>query len=236
MDKRKIVAIHQPAFFPWLGFFDKIVRSDIFVLLDSVQFQKTGGYWVNRVRIIINGNEHWLTVPIIRAYSGVRLITEMEINNTTPWREKMIKSIEINYKKAPYFESVFGMIRDMISTPGSSICEYDIAIMNHLCSILGIDVTKVIRSSTLSHEGNATDLLISIVKLVSGDTYMCGGGASKYQEDEKFGHAGINLLYQEYQHPVYPQFNSTSFMPGLSILDSLMNCGVDDVKNLLKVS
>lgn len=235
MHKGKVIAIHQPTFFPWLGFFNKIIRSDIFVILDSVQFPKTGGFWVNRVKILINGNEHWLTVPIIRAYSGLKLITEMEINNTTRWREKMIKSLEINYKKAPHFESVFPMIRSLISPENSSICDYDLNIMNHLCSVLSIDTAKVVRSSTLNHEGSATDLLVSIVNLVGGGTYMCGGGAANYQEDDKFAHAGIELLYQNFQHPVYPQFNSKTFVPGLSVIDSLMNCGIDGVKDLLKV-
>src|SRR5437870_1640848 len=124
MQKEILVAIHQPSFFSWLGFYDKIRRSDIFVLLDSVQFPKTGGFWVNRVKVLINGIEHWLTVPVVRNYSGTRLINEMEINNSTHWCEKLVKTIDVNYKKAPYFDEVFPVILELLKNNTSNICDY----------------------------------------------------------------------------------------------------------------
>src|SRR5260221_8177357 len=114
MPESKIVAIHQPTFFSWLGFYDKILRSDIFVLLDSVQFPKTGGFWVNRTKVLISGSEHWLTIPVNRNYTGMRNINEMEINNSSPWQEKTIKTIDINYRKAPHFDEVFPIISNLL--------------------------------------------------------------------------------------------------------------------------
>ncbi|HMT10176.1 MAG TPA: WbqC family protein, partial [Ignavibacteria bacterium] len=88
----KIAAIHQPSFFPWLGFFNKIVRSDVFVILDNVQFPKTGGYWANRVKLVVGGKGEWVTMPINRSYSGTKNINEIEIDKSRSWNQKMLKS------------------------------------------------------------------------------------------------------------------------------------------------
>src|SRR3972149_7751977 len=110
METGKIVAIHQPNFFPWLGYFDKIVKSDIFILLDNVQFPKTGGIWTNRVKIMVGKTADWITVPIIRSYHGLKLVSEIEINDTTLWRKKMLATIESNYKKTKYFQQIYPVI------------------------------------------------------------------------------------------------------------------------------
>jgi hypothetical protein len=233
MPQSKLIAIHQPTFFSWLGYYDKIFRADIFVILDSVQFPKTGGFWVNRSKILIAGNEHWLTVPVKRNYSGTRNINEMEINNSTKWQEKNIKTIDINYRNAPHFEEVFPLLSGLLSYQTESICDYDLNITYRMCDQLGLDKSKMIKSSSIDYEGNATDMLISITKLLGGSAYMCGGGASNYQEDEKFEEAGISLVYQNFKHPEYKQFNSKEFVPGLSIIDPLMNLGIDGVKSLI---
>lgn len=233
MTDSKLIAIHQPTFFSWLGFFDKILRSDVFVILDSVQFPKTGGFWVNRTKVLISGTEHWLTIPVKRNYTGTKNINEMETNNSTAWQEKNIKTIDINYRKAPHFDLVFPIIRELLEYKTESICEYDLNITYHICDLFGIDKSKMIKSSSIAYESSATDMLVSITKLLEGNSYMCGGGASNYQEDEKFEAAGIKLIYQNFKHPVYSQFNSKVFIPGLSIIDSLMNLGVDGVKNLI---
>ena len=93
MAPHKVVAIHQPNFFPWLGYFDKLARADVFVELNSVQFPKTGGTWTNRVRLMIGGKPQWFTVPVIRSYHGLRTIGEMEINPSEPWRVKFLRTV-----------------------------------------------------------------------------------------------------------------------------------------------
>lgn len=225
MSKRKVVAIHQPNFFPWLGYFDKIARADVFILLDNVQFPKKGGNWSNRVKLIINGQAAWVTMPVVRSYHGTRLINQMQINNATPWRNKLLKTIQINYSRAPFFDALFPLLSELVNNPTDQLATYNLATIYALMENLELDRSKLVLGSSLNVAGQATDLLISMVKAVGGTAYLAGGGASGYQEDEKFAAAGIELIYQNFEHPVYAQVNTKQFVPGLSIIDSVINGG-----------
>src|SRR5690349_22313551 len=105
-EARKLVAIHQPNFFPWLGYFNKIARADIFIVLDNVQFSKTGGTWSNRVRFLLQGQPTWATVPVERSFHGVRLVCEMRVANG-PWWARLLRAFRGAYRRAPYFHGVF---------------------------------------------------------------------------------------------------------------------------------
>ncbi|MBD0370365.1 MAG: WbqC family protein [Pyrinomonadaceae bacterium] len=236
MADSKIVAIHQPNFFPWLGYFNKIARSDLFILMDNAQFPKTGGNWSNRVRLMINGEPQWVTVPVVRAFHGVRSVRQTLINNNAPWRVKLIKTLKTNYNHAPFFESVFTGLEELINNPTDSLADYNTAAITSLAAALRIDSSKLVLGSSLQAEGSATDLLISMIKAVGGTAYLAGGGASGYQEDEKFAAAGIQLIRQDFQHPSYAQTNSREFVPGLSIIDALMNCGFEHAAALVSSS
>lgn len=232
----RICAIHQPNFLPWLGYFDKINKSDVFIIMDNVQFPKTGGVWTNRVKIAVKSKAHWLTVPIARNYHGVRLIKDMEINNITQWRTRIIKTIEHNYKKCPFFKDEWEYITTLLSYDTPSLSEFNIHAIVSLTDYLGFNISKFVIGSSLKSGGNATNLLISMSKAVDGFAYMCGAGAGDYQEDEKFTMAGIKLKYQNFKHMIYKQYNTQQFIPGLSILDSLFNCGKKTVREFLEKS
>jgi len=231
-----IVAIHQPNFFPWLGYFNKMARADTFIIMDNVQFPKTSrGTWSNRVRLIVNGKATWLTMPIVRNYHGHRCYHEMLIDNRQPWRERILTTIKTSYGRAPYFKTVFPFLRELINNFTESLVDYNITAIQALILQLGLDQSKLILGSQLNISGSSTDLLIAMVKAVDGTAYLCGGGASGYQEDEKFYLAGLTLIYQNFQHPNYPQFNTQEFNPGLSIIDTLMNCGFTKTKELINI-
>ena len=231
----KVVAIHQPNFFPWLGFFQKIVRSHAFVFLDHVQIPKTGsGVWSNRVKLFVGGEARWVTAPIIRNYHGLRAINEIEFQNTTPWHNKMLKTIDHNYRKSAYFKEIFEFLEPLIRNPEKNISIYNTHAILAIATQLGLSHDKFVWSSQLSHEGTANQLLVSLVKAVDGTTYMCGGGADGYQDDNIFKTAGIVLCYQQFQHPTYLQMGVPNFQAGLSIIDALMNIGRDGVKSLLQ--
>jgi len=220
----RVVAIHQPNFFPWLGYFEKIARADVFVALDSVQFSKTGGTWCNRVRVLVNHRPSWITMPVERGYHGVRTIREMRIAGGT-WRGKLLRTLELAYRRAPYFGEVFPLIEEILGVGAGTVAEFNLEGLRRLTGRLRLDPSKIVESSSLGATGEATHLLISIVKEVCGTAYLCGGGAGDYQEDEKFGAAGIELIYQCFEHPVYPQRGEAGFTPGLSVIDALMQCG-----------
>ena len=232
MDK-KLVAIHQPNFFPWLGFFNKISVCDVFIILDQVQFSKTGGNWSNRVRIAIGGHLAWLTAPVVRSYHGVRRIADMQINNSSPWRQKMLKTLQMAYSHAPYFREIFPFLEPLVNHQTDNLAAYNIAAIRSIGERLQIPKGRLVLGSTLGTEGKATDLLIAMVKAVGGTSYLCGGGAEGYQENGKFPDNGIELRYQNFVHPTYPQINAPGFTPGLSIVDVLMNCGFETTAQLM---
>lgn len=233
MPAKKIVAIHQPNFFPWLGYFSKMVLADVFIIMDNVQFPKTGGTWINRVQLLVNGQPHWVTVPVVRAYHGVRRICEMEINNSTNWSEKLLATIRVNYARTPFYNEVFSILPELINNPHKLLADYNIHIIHAIANSLDINPGKLIPSSTLEANGDATDLLIEMVKAVGGTAYLCGGGSAGYLEEEKFTQAMIELIYQDFTHPIYPQGNTSTFISGLSIIDALMNNGFMRTRDLL---
>jgi WbqC-like protein family len=234
MPRPRVVAIHQPNFLPWLGYFDKIVRADVFIFMDNAQFPKTGGTWTNRVKLRIGGQPTWVTVPVVRAYHGTRLIREMQIDNTIPWRDRLLSAIRFNYARAPYFNAVYPLVTEWVKAASDSLSEFNVTTVRALAGALQLDQSKCVMGSTLNAGGKATDLLIAMTRAVGGTAYLCGGGASGYQEDDKFAAAGVGLIYQDYRHPVYPQGQAAEFIPGLSIIDALMHCGVEGTGTLLK--
>jgi hypothetical protein len=231
----KIVAIHQPNFLPWLGYFAKIASSDVFVVMDNAQFPKKGGSWSNRVKLSVAGEPTWVTVPIVRAYHGVRAVREMEIDENSPWRPKLLKTIRMNYAKAPYINDVFPLLEEIISFPSRNLSEFNLFGIRRLANALGMDSSKLVLGSDLGVGGAATDLLINMVTAAGGSTYLCGGGASGYQDDNAFSHAGIHLQYQSFVHPEYRQGSGEAFQPGLSIADALLWCGIERTAGLVTV-
>ena len=227
----RIVAIHQPNFLPWLGYFNKIARADVFIVLDNVQFSKTGGTWTNRVRLAIQDQAKWVTVPIVRSYHGLRLISEMRISEG-PWRARLLRTVQNAYGGAPHAAVVFPLVERLVSNPTDVLVDYNVSAIRSLLLAFKLERAELVMASSLGATGHGTDLLVDLVKAVAGTAYLCGGGASGYQEDERFARAGIELVYQDFRHPVYRQ-GRDRFMAGLSIVDTLMHCGFDETRTLL---
>ena len=230
----KIVAIHQPNFFPWLGYFDKIARSDVFIFLDHVQLQKTGGTWSNRVKLLQGGEARWVTAPILRQFHGVLAIKEMEFQPANPWRDKLLKSLITNYSRAPFFVEVLELLEPLIRNPESKLARYNGAAVTAIVEYLGLATKKILWSSEIRVDGQSNDMLIALTRAVDGDAYLCGGGAAGYQEDAAFASSGVGLVYQNFQHPVYPQVGTKDYVLGLSVIDALMNIGAVAVHAALK--
>jgi WbqC-like protein family len=227
-----IVAIHQPNFFPWLGYFDKIARSDHFVFLDHVQFQKTGGVWSNRVRMMIGGRPQWVTAPINRAFSGMRAVNEIEFADRLPWRDKLLKTLAASYGRAPYYAETMSCVAPLVANEERNLARYNGHAILTLAAHIGMRAPAWHWSSALGVDGQSSDLLVSITGRLNGEVYLCGGGAGGYQQDAAFAAAGLALEYQNFQHPQYDQRHGAGFVPGLSIVDALMNCGREGVSRL----
>jgi hypothetical protein len=230
-----LVAIHQPNFLPWLGWFDKLARADRLVLLDDVQTQLTGGNYTNRVKFLINGKPSWITVPLARGHEARKSIDTTPIAEDRNWRHKIIQTIRQSYSRAPYFAETFELIEPLLSNRAGYLGPYNIPALRALADAIGLGARQFVLSSELAIDGRSTDRLVAIVQAVGGSTYLTGGGAS-YQDDAIFAAAGIGVARQNFVHPTYPQFNSKEFVSHLSIVDALMNVGCPRAGELLKAS
>jgi len=201
------------------------------VLLDNVQYTKNS--FINRNRIKTPQGAKWLTVPVkIKGRFG-QLIKDVEINSTIDWRRKHLATLEANYKKARFFELVFEGLKSIYyEHDWSNLSSFNIRLLEWVLSILKLE-KRVVRASDLDVKGESTRLLIGIVKAVGGNVYLSGFGGAKYQEEELFKGDGIELQYYEFSHPVYPQLWS-DFVPNLSIIDLLFNCGPESLDIILR--
>ncbi len=217
----KMVAIHQPNYLPWIGYFHKIYNSDIFVFLDDRQYGKN--QVANRNKIKTAKGWIYLTVPVlIKGHFG-QLTLDVEIDNHINWRKKHWKSILFNYKKAHYFDDYSYFFEDLYQKEWEKLSELNEYIIRNIVNILGIKI-KFIRSSELDIKGTSTENLINIVKAVGGDTYLSGIHGKDYMDENKFRENGINLTYQDFHHPTYRQLFG-DFIPNMSIIDLLFNEG-----------
>lgn len=226
----KIVAIHQPNFFPWLGYFHKIFNCDEFILLDDVQFSKKGGTWSNRVKLFVAGESRWVTAPIRRSYHGMANVNEIEWNDEQPWREKMLKTLETNYRQAPFFFETMDIYEPLIRNTENNLARYNGTAIINIAQLLGVKREKIHWSSSYGIKTYSTNRLIELTRAVGGDTYMPGGGSEGYQENNNFIEEGINLNYQNFKHPQYKQSKATEFVSGLSAIDAFMNVGVNEMR------
>lgn len=232
----KKVTIHQPDFMPWLGFFNKINKADLFVVLNHTENNpRDSSFWGRRVKIISNKKEHWLSIPLIKPAKGVvgQPINEMKINlDQKRHFKKNITLIYQNYSKTPYFKEIFPIIENYFNSEEEHLSIRNMEFIEIIMDKLNIK-TKIIYSASLSCEKKSSELLLEILNKTRGTTYLCGDGASGYQKDELFIKAGIGLEYNNFKQPIYNQINTESFISGLSIIDSLMNIGFNGVEKLL---
>jgi WbqC-like protein family len=229
-----LVAIHQPTFLPWLGWWDKLVRADVFVLLDDVQFPKKGGTWMNRVRMLIGGEARWVTVPVDRSFHGTRAVREMRFDTARPWRDDILRTLGSSYGRASHFAAVMPVVEEALARPTDRIAELNESAIRCLAGPLGLDTSTLVHQSDIGIAGTSNELLVALCRAVGGDAYLSGDGAGGYLSEQAFADAGLELRYQEFTAPPYPQQVDGSHEPGLSVVDALMNCGWEGTAGLLR--
>lgn len=226
-----IVAIHQPQYMAWSGYFHKIARADLFVVLDDVQFKKNE--WQHRNRIRTSQGWQWLSVP--NRYRFPQKINEVAVNNEIDWRAKHRHSLEAAYGKAPFFDEYWRDFESFYSESWNDLASLNIASVKLLCRFLGI-ATAIETSSCHGFDGTSTERLVNICRYFKADMYLSGSGGTEYLDENMFSRAGVRVGYQEFVPPRYPQHwarNDEEFVPGLSAADLLFNCGTKSLSVLM---
>lgn len=225
-----IVSCHQPNYLPHLGFFDKMKKSDVFVIYDAVQF--SDGFYVHRNRVRTNTGWMWLTIPVERHMAPINTIRIKKgaLMSKKPWNEYHWHVIKETYGKTPYFEKYKNDFEQIYEKRFEKLSDFNIELIKTLAHIAGLK-TKIILLSELDViSDDASERLALATAASGGTTYLAGSsGGTKYElRDVEFTKRGIKIAHQEFHHPEYPQFHSkydNSFQKNLAAIDALFNTG-----------
>lgn len=218
-----IVSIHQPDYIPWLGLYYKMAHSDVFVYLDDAQYSNEADHNVNKIKT--PQGEFKLKVPVEQHLGD--LICNVRTKDELKWKEKHLKTLKMNYAKAPYFDEIYPGLEAVILSHTGSIAELNMAINRYICNGFGIQ-TKILKSSDMNINTVREERVIDICLAVGGTEYLSGNGARVYQTESHFTDRGLKLTYLDYKPIEYKQlWPKVGFLPYMSVLDYIFNCGFD---------
>ena len=218
-----IIAIHQPNYLPYLGFFDKLKKSDTFVIYDDAQFNKEDFQHRNRIRIYHGWK--YLTVPVGKKHipiRDIRIRNELMIRGIT-WKEVHIREIRDNYMDTPYYASYEDYIEAIYMDKYDKLIDLNMNLINLLSDAFDIK-TKIIFASELGFTSGSSQRLVDITDALGGDVYLSGPAGRDYLDIPLFESGGINVEFQDFKHPVYKQ-SYEGFIPNMSAIDALFNVG-----------
>ncbi|MEN3158825.1 WbqC family protein [Alkalimonas sp. NCh-2] len=220
------IAISQPTYLPWLGYFQQIAQVDCFVFLDNVQFEKQS--WQSRNRIKDHqDNVIWLSVPVARHALDAPIMDIALANQRINWQRKHLNSVKTYLAKTPYLAEVVELIEPVFNTPYDRLADLNIALIRSVCRRLGLE-TPLLKASELGVSGQKADLLLAILQQLNADSYLANQGSRVYLEQERarFAAQGIQLCYQNWEHPMYHQ-KGQQFISHLAWLDAICYLGFD---------
>lgn len=220
----KIVAVHQPNYIPWPGYFHKMAGSDVFVYLDTVQYPR-GQSFAARNRVKTPNGVVLLTIPVRvpPGREGKASYLEIEFANDQ-WRKKHLRTIEQSYRRAPHFDEAFALYRAELERHETPV-ELNIGLIEAFSSYLGITTRRLRLSELLPSFGSKAQLIVDVCRAVEADVYLSGtGGGRDYNDEELLSRHGIELQYDVYEPEPYAQLWGP-FESRLSIIDVLFNCG-----------
>lgn len=226
------VAIMQPYFFPYIGYFQLIDSADIFVFYDDVNYIKRG--WINRNRLLVNGKEKFFTIELSKQ-SQNKLINETEILADTKSFDELLKMIRLNYNRAPNFKATYSLIEYILRRPYKSISELAISSVTSISDYLSIDTEFKISSKSFPETRGLfrDERLAEITKMNNSVDYINLIGGINVYEKEAFQSLGVNLHFLENKLPVYNQFDSKP-ISGLSIIDVIMFNSINETREMTK--
>lgn len=228
------IGMMQPTFLPWLGYFELIYKSDVFLFLDDFQLSVRSYHRRNRL-FVIKGRIDWYSVPVKKSLSIHLPLNKILIDNDTPWRAKMWKRIQQNYGKAKYFKIYGETIRNWLLSPAQYLAEQNIAFIKMICEIIGVQIV-FLKSSEFSSQRHRSERILDLLRWANARCYYCANGSFDYMfQDQVFPVGDIDVLFQNFNPKAYSQVGSPdNFVPYLCALDALFNIGPDDTAGLIK--
>ncbi len=224
-----VVVGHQPQYMPYLGILHKISRADVFIIVDHVQYRRR--YFHNRTYIKVNDLAQLLTIPVLTKGKYHAPISEIQINYSSDWVRKHLKTIRMGYSKAPFFSFYFEKIEAIFTKRYPLLSEFTSRLLEFFLKEFRL-VSDIRYSSAMDIDGKKTDLLIHLLEGVKGTHYLSGGGARDYVEEQLLEREGFKHSFVEFSHPRYPQ-QGKQFLEGMGCIDLLFNCGKDGRKYIL---
>lgn len=214
-----IVSIHQPAYLPWLGYLERILKSDCFVFLDTVQLETRS--FTSRNRIKTPQGPQWLTVPVQSKGHRETTLQTIRVDDSQPWRRKHLMAIAQHYRRAPRFDVCYGKIEAQLRREHPFLADLCFDQLTFWLAELGIS-TRVVRARDLAVVGRKSDLMLNFCRHLGAKTYLSGPQGRGYIDEASFAAAGIRVVYHDFVSPVYPQ-TGDNFTPNLSVVDAWMH-------------
>lgn len=224
------LAIMQPYFFPYIGYWQLIYAVDRFVIYDDVSYIKNG--WINRNRILINGTATYLTVPLFQS-SSFKKICDTTLQPSLIWRNKLVKMVDNTYRRSPHFEEVFPVVNKLIQYESNNLADYLAYQLQALSDFMGIKTNFVVSSRCYENNDlSGQERILDICKREGATTYINPQGGNELYDIATFRNKGIDLRFIVMQSLPYKQ-RATNFVPSLSIIDALMEIGPLEIKRYL---
>jgi hypothetical protein len=226
-----IVAIHQPNYLPWLGYFHKLKNADVFILLDNAQLPGKGLANRNYIKGK-DGKKVLLTVPIKKTKGVLSTYNDAIPDYSKLWQKEHLNKIKDAYYKAPYFEERYAQIEAVLLCNFHNLSSLSFAFIQHMADVLAINTKIVLASSLVNNNLHKNERNIDLCLQMQASTYLSGQGAKKYNDEKLFAQQQLNIIYQNFESPFYKQLGQ-EFIPNLSVLDVLFNASTNDIKKML---
>lgn len=222
-ERQLLVSVHQPNFVPWLRLLDKILASDVYVAYDTVQYTKSEYHARQRVRTYTG--PAWLSLPLLSIRGQRQDLHQLRLDPNQPFRARHLKTLRVGYAKTPYFAEVYRLVEEVYARGQTRLVDLSLDLIEAICRYLSSPV-RIVRASSLPHDGDNTDRLVQLVRQVSGTAHLTStfGTDRNYIDWPRVLAAGIAVRAQEFRHPTYQQ-PWPGFVADLGALDMLFCCG-----------
>lgn len=225
------VCIHQPTYLPWLGFFDKLLASDVWVVLDDAELSRQS--WITRVHVRNGGERLLLSIPVRHRFSDHAPLHDIRIDTSHHWQRKHDRALRQSYGRSPHFAAIEPLLVVLYTTPAERLVDFTMIGLEWLRERLGVAVEIVYSSRLDAGAATGTERLVRLTRAVGGEVYVTGSGSRGYLEPAQFYAAGLGLEWQDYVEQPYRQGRG-AFVNRLSALDAMAELGAAGSAELLR--